>query len=157
MELYEIEKHYVTNRAKYVKTFSYRAGSPEAGEDIVQEAYERVLRYRHSCSVREADKWIRTILNNCLKEYKNIENGHTKDEFDEQDAEGTPCPNYEDHVLREVYELIRTAAPIHKEILNLHFKHEYSSVDISRITSHSYANCHKVINRFRQKLKELYG
>ena len=157
MEVYDIEKHYIANRKKYLKTFTFRSGSEHAAEDIVQEAYERVLRYRHSCSINDADKWIRTILNNCLKEYKNIENGHTNDVFDEEEAEGTACPHYSEQVMREVNDLIDTKAIIQKEILGLYFRHEYSAADISRITLHSYANCHKVISRFRQELRDLYG
>lgn len=157
MDVQDIEAHYVANRRKYLKTFTFRAGTPEAAEDIVQEAYERVLRYRHSCSPREADKWIRTVLNNCLRDFKNQEKGHVAEEFEEESAEGTTCPHYEEHVMKEVYELIDTKGPIHQEILHLFFRYEYNAADISRITDHSYSNCHKIIHRFRQELRELYG
>lgn len=157
MDIPVIEDHYVANRHKYVKIFTYRSGSPEAAEDIVQEAYERVLRYRHSCSVREADKWIRTVLNNCLRDFKNIEKGHASDELEEENIEGAGCPHYDNHVMKEVYELIDTKAQIQKEILIPFFRYEYTASDISKITDHSYANCHKVISRFRQELRDLYG
>lgn len=157
MEVPAIENHYRLNREKLVKRMAFRAGSDNYAEDIVQEAYERAIRYAVSFNGADMDKWINMILNNCLRDFKNIENGHTTDMFDEEEAQGIDCPHYSMHVMREVYELIETKALVHQEILNLHFKYEYSPIDISRLTEHSYANCHKVIARFRQELRELYS
>ena len=41
-------------------------------EDIVQEAYERAIRYRRSYNGAEFDKWLNTILNNCLRDNRNM-------------------------------------------------------------------------------------
>ena len=157
MEVPLIEKHYRENRNKLVKKLSYRAGTEEAAEDVIQEAYYRALKY--FASFRQQDnfnKWFSTILNNCLREYKNIENGHSASEFEEEEAEGTACPHYPNHIMRDIMVLIGTKSPVQKEVLNLYFKQEYSAIDISRITDYSYANCHQIIQRFRNELKELY-
>ena len=157
MDIPTIVEHYIKNREKYVKRMAFRLGNDSYAEDIVQEAYERLLKYKNSFSGDDFDKWTNTILNNCLKHFKNVEKGHTEDVFDEEQSEGYSCTHYSDRVMKEVFELINTRSDNQQEILNLHFKHEYSPIDISRVTDHNYSNCHKVITRFRQELKELYG
>lgn len=156
MQVSDIEKHYVANRKKLVNRFRFRSGTEEDAEDIVQEAYERSLRYYKSYSGNEYDKWFNTILNNCFKEHKNAQNGHSADHFDEEEAEGTACPHYSEQVMREVYELIDTKSVIQQEILNLYFQQEYKAIDISRVTSYPYSQCHQIILRFRKELKDLY-
>ena len=156
MDIPSIVKHYKDKRPKLVKRAAFRLGNDAYAEDAVQEAYERALRYYISFHGKEFDKWINMILNNCIRDIKSEENGHALDIFEEELAEGTACPHYTDHIMKEVYELIDTKAAMHKDILSLHFRYEYSPVDISRLTSYSYTNCHKVISRFRQELKELY-
>ena len=156
MDTQAIEKHYLANRSMYVKRMTFRAGTPEDAEDIVQEAYYRALRYKRSFSGEGFDKWFITILNNCLRDQKNIQKGHSADEFDEELADGTGCTHYSDHVMKEVFELISTKSVMQQEILNLAFQQDYSPIDISRITDYTYSNCHQVIRRFRQELKDLY-
>ncbi len=156
MNFLDVEKHFRENRQKYVKRMMFRSGSAEDSEDIVQEAYYRALRYSRSCNADQFDKWFSTILNNCLRDQKNMALGHVAEEFLEEEAEGTACPHYSEHVMREVYELIDTKSLIQQEVLMLFFRHEYSAIDISRITSYSYSQCHQIILRFRNELKELY-
>lgn len=151
-----IEKHYKDNRQQLMKRMTFRAGTPEGAEDIIQEAYYRALKYQNSFNGVHFGKWFSTILNNCLKEYKNLENGYSLEEFDEELAEGLSCRSYPEHVMREVFELIETKSEVQKEVLGLFFKQEYSAMDISRITDYSYAQCHQIIQRFRNELKELY-
>ncbi len=153
----DIEKHYVENRARYVKRLTFRAGSPEDAEDIIQEAYYRALKYAKSCVPDQFDRWFSTIINNCLRELKNQNTGHSADEFNEDEADGLQCPHYSNHVMREIYELIDTKSLVQQEVLNLYFKNEFTAVDISRITSYTYAQCHQIIQRFRKELKELYS
>lgn len=156
MQVCDIEKHYIENRQKLVKRMLFRSGSEEDAEDIVQEAYLRAILYHKSFNGDMFDKWFSTILNNCLREQKNIQSGHSADQFIEEEADGTGCPHYSEHVMREVYELINTKSLVQQEVLNLFFQQEYSAVDISRITMYSYSQCHQIIQRFRNELKELY-
>lgn len=156
MEVSAIEKHYIDNRQKLVKRMKFRTGSDEDAEDIVQEAYERAIRYRRSYSGDEFEKWLNTILNNCLRDNRNMQSGHSADEFDEEEAEGTACPHYSEHVMREIFELIDTKSVIQQDVLKLYFQFEYKAVDIAKITDITYAQCHQIIQRFRRELKDLY-
>lgn len=153
----EIEKHYIENRARYVKRLMFRAGTHEAAEDIIQEAYYRALKYAKSCLPDQFDRWFSTIVNNCLREYKNQEQGHSVDEFVEDEADGLQCPHYSNHIMKEVYELISTKSVTQQDVLNLYFQYEYSPKDISAITDYTYSKCHQIILRFRNELKELYS
>jgi RNA polymerase sigma-70 factor, ECF subfamily len=151
-----IEAHYKKQRPNLVKLFTFKAGSPEAAEDIIQESYYRAIKYQGSCKPGEFGKWINRILYNTLKDYKREEAGRAAVEFEEEDVDGTHCYSYSDQVMREVHKLITDKSEVQREVLEMHILHGYSAIDISRITDYSYANCHKIIQRFREEMKQLY-
>lgn len=155
--MYEfIEQHYKENRQRVVKRMMFRAGGIEAAEDIVQTAYERALRYNKSCDPTRFGQWFAMLLNNALRDYKNEEKGYSAVELDEDEMFEPGCPHYPDRIMAEIYELMNTKSEVQIEVLSLHLKQGYRAVDISRITDHSYAKCHHIIERFRNELKDLY-
>jgi RNA polymerase sigma factor (sigma-70 family) len=157
MNFQTIEEHYVLNRGKHVKRMYFRTGSSAAAEDIVQMAYERMLKYANTYNGDLIDKWFNTILNNSLRDYQNEEKGYThREEEDEEFAENPSCPHYPEHVLREIKELIATKSTVQQEVLGLYFEYEYAPVDIAAITNNSYAMSHKMIQRFKEELSHLY-
>ena len=155
MSYEQVEDHFLRQRNKYVKRMTFRAGTVEGAEDVVQEAYVRALKYIKSFNGENMDNWMNTIMNNCLREYKNQEKGYSGAEFDDEDAEA-PCTEYPRSVMREVFELINTKSVDQMEVLNLYFQQEYSAKDISELTLHSYSKCHQIVQRFRNELKDLY-
>lgn len=157
MHIPAIEEHYRLHRDNYAKRFGRRVGVPELGEDLVQEAYTRVLKYQHSFNGEDFDKWFRTILNNCLRDYRNQEKGRIPVEFDEEEHDGLPNHDYPRHVMRDVMKLVATKSLVQIEVLTLYLEQEYTAIEISQITEHSYAMVHQIILRFRQECKELYG
>lgn len=157
MHIPAIEEHFLQHRDSYAKRFGRRVGVPELGEDLVQEAYARVLKYQTTFNGEDFDKWFRTILNNCLRDYRNEEKGRIPVEFDEEEHDGLPNHDYPRHVMRDIFKLIFTKSEVQQEVLNLYFKQEYSAIEISQITEHSYARVHQIILRFRQECRELYG
>lgn len=152
-----IEEHYRNNYRKLVKRMTFRSGTEWDAEDIVQEAYERALRYIKAYDGRNFDNWFNTILNNTLREHKNNEKGFAATSFEEDEMDGTPCTHYVDRIVAEVEELINTKSVAQIEVLTLHFKQGYSAKDVSRITDYSHAASRQMILRFRNELKELYG
>lgn len=148
-----IEAHYKKNINQTIKNLSYRAGTEWAAQDVAHEAYYRAMRYFDSYNPdEEFGKWFSMILNNCLREYKNDEKGHSQKDYEEVEA----FPIHNDQIMRDVNKIISTKSPVQQEVLNYYFKQDYSPTDISRITEYSYANCHKIIQRFREEFKELY-
>lgn len=153
-----IEQHYRDNYRKLVKRMTYRAGTEWDAEDIVQDAYERAVRYQKSYDGKQPlDNWMNTILNNALREYKNNEKGFSTTSFEEDEVEGTSCTHFPDRIVHEINELIQTKSTTQIEVLTLWFNQEYKAVDISRITDLSYSTAHQIIQRFRNELKDLYG
>lgn len=154
-----IEEHYKNNRKKLVKRMFFRTGGNEAAaEDIVQSSYELAIRYMASFRGENFDVWFNTIMFNTLRKYQNEEKGYVhSDSDDEETTEDTSCPHFPSRVMKEILDLIDTKAVHQVEILNLHFKHEYSALDIANITVYPHATIRQVIHRFRNEIKELYG
>ena len=151
-----IEQHWRDNYQKLSKRLAWRTGSPASGEDVLQEAYYRALRYIDSYNPEgDFNKWFGTILRNCISEHHNSEKGYSAIIKDEDD-EGYECPAYDKHIMRDVYALLETKSPIQKEVISLYLKQEYTAKSISEITDYSYSRCYKIVHRFRAELKELY-
>jgi len=106
MQVEAIEKHYVTNRQKLCKRMSFRAGSPQSGEDIVQTAYERAIRYRRTCDPLRFDQWFSMLLNNALRDFKRAEMGHASWDAEDEEATDTNCPHYSERILKEILDLV---------------------------------------------------
>jgi DNA-directed RNA polymerase specialized sigma24 family protein len=152
-----IENHFIENRQRILKRMTFRAGGPEAAEDIVQTAYERALRYYKTCDLERFNQWFAMLLNNALRDYKNEEKGYSNIEVDEDENVPISCPHYSERIMSEIYELIETKSEVQIEVLTLHLQHGYRAVDIARITDHSYAKCHHIIERFSNEIRELYN
>lgn len=150
------ETHFQEQRPKIVKRLTFRAGTPEAAEDIVQEAYYRALRYFNSYNGQDFNAWFARIVFRCFVEHKNNEKGYSTDDPENDVEEAAPCTIDYRAVLGEVFDLINTKSEVQIEVLTYYFKYEYTAIDISRITPYSYAQCHKIISRFREELRQLY-
>lgn len=149
-----LEKHYTEHRGRLVKTYSFRLGSEQDAEDVVQEAYYRVLKYLNSFDGTSFDKWFSRIIKNCFLERKKELNGNFLEPLGDEEGEGEDGEEYSKHVMRNIYALIRSKNVVQKEVLWLHFNLQYTAKDISRVTDVSYANCHQIIGRFRREIKE---
>lgn len=150
-----IEAHYAKNFNKYVLQMSFRAGSVQDAEDIVQDAYERAIRYSNSFSEdKDFDTWFGRIRYNCLKDNRKKERGFAMVEYDELDFEGSDCTQYTDEQMKQVGRFLKSKSPEHQEILHLHFNLNYQVSDICAVLGTPYPATHQTIRRFREELKE---
>lgn len=153
----KIEKYYRDNYTKFIKKLTFRAGTVWAAEDVLHSAFERAIRYSNSCDPERFPQWFSMILNNALRDYLNEERGYSPLEELVEEPETMECPHLPEQVRREIFELIDTKSVDQVEVLSLHYKQGYSAIDISRITSHTYAKSHQIISRFRAEVQQLYA
>lgn len=152
-----IENHYKENYNRILKRMAFRAGGIHQAEDIVQEAYARALKYHNNHKIDEFDKWFSMVLNNAFNDYMRDEIGLSYIEDDDEPLGLVECGLVTSQTRREVYDIISTKSVVQQEVLNLHLRQGYSPTDIANTTSHSYANVHKIIQRFKNELSTLYG
>jgi len=53
-----IKEHYVANHKRLMKRMGFRSGDEWTGQDVVQTAYERALRYSRSFNGENFDRWL---------------------------------------------------------------------------------------------------
>ncbi len=153
-----IEEHYRVNRNRIVKRYTKFAGTKEAAEDIVQEAYYRALRYKDSYnSDSKFETWFSRILKNVLNHYKNVEKGGSYEEFDEEVVEGIEFCGYNRVLLEQIRNEIFSYGDDSQEVLSLYFKWGYSPREISQIVDMKYKAIEQSIYRFKVSIREKYG
>lgn len=153
-----IESFYKANFDRFVKRMKNRAGNLHAAEDIVQEAFARALRYQDSYDPTfPFEGWFNRILNNSLKNYKNMEKGHSCEEFDEEELDGTDCRMMNQNLWKCVQEEIAQYDDEHYEILSLYFEHQYQPRDICKVVDMKYKTVETFLQRFKNMIKDKYG
>lgn len=154
-----VESFYRANKDRYVKQYTNRAGTKEAAEDVVQEAFYRAIKFFHAYDpTLPFEGWFNRIVSNALKHYKNMERGHSNhDEFDEEDFEGTDCRMLNQRLWEQIRDEIAQYDGEHYEILSLYFEYQYQPRDICKIVDMKYKTVETFLQRFKKMIKEKYG
>lgn len=154
----EITEHYKKNFNKNVKQFAYRTSSTQDAEDIMQDCYERCVRYRNSFKEGESlDAWIGQIRYNCLKDHRKKERGFSFEEIEEDHFEGIPCNFYSAEMVEDILSYIHAEHADKEEILRLYFKFGYQVSDICACLGTLYPFTHQTVRRFKIDLQERFG
>lgn len=154
-----IEDHYKKNIVRLRKSLFRSCG--DSAEDVIHNAYENCIRYKSSfMEGGDFEKWFGTILRNCIKTHKREERGREEpqipQEFDEFDYIGAKCNGFYDKIWKETVAMIDKARPDHAEILSMYFYLGYSYKDIAAVTSFTYFNTYKIIDKFKKLLIHKY-
>lgn len=155
-----IETHYKKHRSEYLKYCRFRPNlNPESAEDVLQEAYSRALRYYDSFDPNKKtfEHWFFRILQNCIIDQINFDKGLNEVELDEQAEEFIECTGIDARIMRDVLARIEQKPPMHKEVLDMHFRLGYKPPDIASITELTPTNCYVIIHRFHHELRKAYG
>ena len=147
-----IEGHYAKERDAIVGRVSRYMGSKYNAEDVVQEAYVRMLTYWKAYDPKQAiGKWFSTILTNSIKDYfkKEIVHGMSQDIPPDDMA---PVRILQRIELNRLVELIEEQEPRIARILNLHLIEGYTSQEVACLVPESASNVRKITQRFRELL-----
>ena len=153
-----LEKHYTQNAGRLVKKYIRIAGSKEAAEDVVQEAYTRALKYYSSYDPSiNFGQWFSRILKNSLHSFKNAEKGHACEELDEELVEGVEGGAYNKVLIEEIKKEISNYPDDVKEVLRLYFVHGYSPRSIVKIVEMRYKSISQHIYKFKKDIRDKHG
>lgn len=155
----ELEKYYSENFNKLCKVYARRAGSPEAGEDIVQEGFAIALQYLNSYNPKYNNfkAWMDRVLMTAFRSYRNSERmqGATT-ELDEELIEQDELRLIDSRLLVEIQALIDKKSKGVAEVLDLFFIKGYTPEDIREITGLKRKAIYQNLFRFREEVKNLY-
>lgn len=154
-----LETHYRKNAQGWQHMMMARGLSQHDAEDVVQEAYTRMLQYADAFEGGEEKfpDWAFTILQNCAK-----------DAYQEQVRHGMVCDGQEEVLALPVEEGRLTLAAIKqylkslpagnkKTIGRLFFLSKLGYKDIYKIVEDSPATVRKTVQRLRDELKEKFA
>lgn len=154
----QIEQYYTDNRDQIVKKISSWVGGKYNAEDVVQQGFANAIEYQNTYDPKYGnfEKWIRRIINNAARRFKSSER-----------RGGMSVEIREDHIVddRDRYEDAELVARVeeeieghpHKQVLSMYFLKQYDRGVIVSITDINENTVKKVIQRFKEKIKDKYG
>lgn len=155
-----INQYYEEERDNLVRRITFRAGSPENAEDIVQEAFTRALQYAKSFDKDKAciRSWFSGILNNALRDFKRDERLYGMcEEFEEEEHDGLEMDLLHHDIQRKIREDMKMQNELHACVVDLYFNKQYKLSDIVKVTDESFHNVHKIVVRFKADCKAKYA
>lgn len=154
-----IEEHYKANYKRLVKMYSYRAGSVQDSEDVVQDAYTRALLYIDNPErIQVFNRWFISILRNALEDHLRLYKRGQPDPLPEEDELiPTLCGKEKGVFLKEIKKKLNDFDPQTEEILTLYFIFGYSPKSISKIVDMNYKRIQNIISVYKAGVKKEYG
>lgn len=151
-----IEQHYRSNFDRLSKQWGRRFDNPHIGQDVVQEAYLRAIKYFHTYDQSQKfDNWFGRILQNSFRDIRAEEQGHYHEEIDEYALEGIDNHFEVDRLIQQIIDKIDDENPAHQPVLRYSFQGGYSPREISEFYPMSYRNVRSIISRYRTKVKQM--
>ncbi|QVJ12717.1 hypothetical protein [Pseudomonas phage PSA11] len=153
-------RFFKNNYNELVKRVSFRAGTPENAEDIVQEAFARALKYWNSYDPerKELGAWFNSILNNALRDFKRDERRYGMcEEFDEEEVDGVVLSQTESGLRKFIDRAIAERPSNVADVLHLYFILGYKPREIVEVTDADAAFVSRMVYNFREELKGQVG
>lgn len=144
----EIEEYYIGNRLQISKYLCRRMGKPEDAEDVLQNAFYRALKWKHTRRGEKVSSWMYSIIENAIKDYKKKERGQEADFFIEISEE--PVSGFAQDIDRF---LSNIKSPLKKRVLELYLKDGLKMVEIFRLLNIPYSTVKSIVRRFRDEIK----
>lgn len=150
-----IEEHYKANFNKIVKGISRMVGSVSDAEDIVQNAYERALRYDIR-PLTNFDGWFYIVCKNCARDFMRDNRMQPEVEFDEFDFPSSTHRVSIPHLKMSIAKMLEKKGETARDIISLMAFRGLSPKEIYQLTSYSAHTIRQTLYRFRLQLRELY-
>jgi len=155
----QIEQHYGKSTRMLLKVLERRVGTREGAEDVLHDAYERVLRYQNSYNkdLQTFTAWFNGILNNAARDYKAVERRLGMSvEFDEELDEGVKLLDWEQDTIDKVKIDVESKSFPLRQALYLYFFKQYKPKDIALVLEMSNTNIRKGVERFKKEMQAKY-
>ena len=156
----EVEAHYLANRDKIIKKITFKAGSVQDAEDVVQEAYCRALTYIHAYNPNEFEfsRWFSRLFQNVWRDILTEKYQRGKPaEISETDY---VCYKFESNapqLMELVYDAIfATENADHRELLTLYLIYGYKLREVADIMGMLPGTVNQVLYRFKDELKNIH-
>lgn len=154
-----INQYYVEERDNLVRRITFRAGSPENAEDIVQEAFARALKYWKSAPPNgPIANWFSGLLNNALRDFKRDERLYGMcDEFEEEEHDGLEMDLLHHDIQRKIRQDMVNGNDTQRVVLDLYFNKMYNVRDIVKVTDLENKTVRMCVWRFKEECKAKYA
>lgn len=146
--------HHSKNFGKLVKRYARRFDNDHVGQDVVQEAYSKALRYRETYDASQPfENWFGVICFNAFRTIYAQEQGHVAEDLDDMEIAGTETYYEMDRLWAQILEAIKKEKPEAQEVLRLYFDKGYTITEISEfhIMSHRQIRVH--VYAFKYKIR----
>lgn len=149
----ELIWYYQDNFDSLVKKINRICGNYHDAEDVVQDAFERAVRYLHTCN--DMDKWFNIILRNTYRDFVRQRMGWpTTKPIDEhlEELEAVIVDHLRPSMVGTIDEMIEKEKEPNRTIIALHVNYGFSQGEIACIVAGtSIGNINNILNRFKQK------
>jgi len=156
----QIEQYYKDNYNNLVNYFKRRAGSHEAAEDIVQEAFTRALKYHKSFNPerQSIEKWFYSIANNAFNNYRQQERiSGMSVEMEEKHEPTYELCDYSSDLVKKVKGYLKTQEGLVKDIIELNFFKGYNMREVGQILNQPRTTVQSIVYRFRSDILREFG
>lgn len=149
-------KFFQENYNNLCKKVARRAGTPEATEDVVQDAFYRALRSYDGPDgpPRDLNAWFGIILENSLKDFKQSERRLGTDLYlADVIIEGEEMPEDQDNALQHIARLAKGKKGQSHAIVDLYVNQGYSPKEIASILDIKNQAVRDALQKFKVQVK----
>lgn len=148
-----INEHYKLNYEVLKKKATRTLKDHALAEDVVQETYEKVIKYGDRMKHDNVDGWINVVFfNTCLKYLNFIRDKGIVYELREETHAEVPLSIDEYKLSAESILKDKSFSPLTREVLRLYIMFGYNSEEISEMLNISSGSVRSHIKRFKKRV-----
>ncbi len=156
-----IEDHYKANKDTIIKKITFKAGSVQDAEDVVQEAHYRALKYIHAYNPNEFEfsRWFSRLFQHVWRDA--LADKYQRGRPEEVSETDYICEAFKSNapqLMELIYsEILNTENADHREVLTLYLIYEYKLREVSDIMGMRSGTVNQILFRFKDELKNIHN